>query len=171
MFQSSATSTERKKRSLEDYTNMTIEEHIQALRDRDKQIEKLQKDCKRIRTTLSQTTVASPEQLEAQAAQLRQRMAQGIQNQMKWKPSCKRGTARFSYEGHCDEPTFRVLMKLTDKEKTKGKRMEASQFQDLVLEESLSANIRYGALYLCGNINVSYSPADNTIKVTGGYGM
>ena len=51
------------------------------------------------------------------------------------------------------------------------KKMEPEQFKNDVLKEDLSASIRYGYLYLRGNVNVSYSQANKTIKVTGGYGM
>jgi hypothetical protein len=167
-----------KKRSLEEYQGMTPEELIAALQERDTHITKLERECKRLKTVTTPTTATttttktiSPEQLQSQTERLRKLMCKGIKSQMKWKPSCKHGRARFSYEGICDEPTFRALMKLDDKDKTKGKRMEPEKFQGEILEEELEASIRYGALYLRGNVNVSYSQDENTIKVTGGYGM
>lgn len=113
----------------------------------------------------------SPEQLKAHAGRLGKLAHKGIKSQMKWKPSCKNGKARFSYEGICDETTFRAFLKLSDKEKTKGKRMEAEKFQDNILGERLYASIRYDSLRLRGNVNVSFSPDESTIKIAGGYGL
>ena len=158
------------KRSLEEYQQMTTEELIATLQQRDNHIGTLENECKRLKTVTPPAKQGlSPEQLQANVGRLRQLIHKGIKSQMKWKPSCKTGKARFSYEGICDEATFRAFMKLTDKEKSKGKRMEAEDFQKDLLGDYLYASIRYGSLELRGKVNVSIG--DNTIKITGGYGV
>ena len=162
----------QKKRSLDDYQNMTPQALIAALQERDELIAKLQGDNKRLKTTASAPVAAvSPEKVQEKATRLRTLAYKGIKSQMKWKPSCKRGNARFAYEGVCDEATFRVFMRIAEKDKTKGKRMEAENFQDEILGETLSASIRYGYLYLKGTVGIAFKKEDNIIKITGGYGM
>jgi hypothetical protein len=155
---------------------MTPEQLIAALQDRDHHIAKLESQCKRLKTSVA--TVSPNKQpnslgnVKEQVRTLRRLIYNGLKIQMKWKPSCKRGTARFSYEGVCDEPTFRAFMKLGDKDKTKGKRTTAEEFEDNMLGgDRISASIRYGCLYARGNISVTFIASDGIIKVSGGYGL
>ncbi|CAB9501984.1 expressed unknown protein [Seminavis robusta] len=163
-----------KKRSVDEYESMTQRELIATLQDRDANIIKLESECKRLKKSTSSegpVVAVSPEKIQAQAQKVRSMAYKGIKSQMKWKPSCKHGTARFSYEGMCDEAAFRAFMGLTEKEKTKGKRMESGAFENKILGQSLEASIRYGYLYLKGNVNISFSKDECTVKITGGYGI
>ena len=158
-----------------EYEAMTQEELIVALKERDVRIKTLEGECKRLKKSAAAIVFpapVSPERIQSKAEKLRTIAYRGIKKQMKWKPSCKRGAARFAFEGMCDEPTFRAFMNLAKKDKTKGKRMEVEEFESNILGgQSLSTSIRYGYLYLRGNVNVSFSMDDSIVKITGGYGM
>jgi hypothetical protein len=120
------------------FDEMSKEDLIQELDSRDKIIAqlrlehtKLQKAAIRTATTQSSTSgptttsIVSPEKAAEKAAQLIKILVRNIKSQMKWKPSCKHGTApRWSFTAFCDEPTFRAFMKLDAKDKTK--RWESS---------------------------------------------
>lgn len=167
----------KQKRSLDAYQDLSPEQLLSALKDRDAHIVKLEKECKRLKTSKKATQggavapIISPEQIQAKATKLRGVVYKGIKSQMKWKPSCKRGTARFSFEGMCDEPTFRGFMRLQEKDKTKGQRMDCEKFQSEILGYQLVASIRYGYLMAKGNVNITFSKDDGIVKINGGYGM
>jgi len=159
---------------------MTHDELISALQERDVRITtlesdnnllKLEKSSFLLSPTPSAPNAISPEKVQAKADQLRELACRGIKSQMKWKPSCKKGTARFSYECMCDESTFRAFMRVGDKEKTKGKRMEVEEFQENILGSELETSIRYGSLVAKGKLTVSFDSSDDIMKITGGYGM
>ena len=159
-----------KKRSFEE---MSQEELIEQLQARDKMIQKLQAECKKLKKEKpAAAATISPEKAREKAQKLKTIAYRNIKSQMKWKPKCKYGTARWSFAGLCDEPTFRALMNLTDKDKTKGKKMTIEAFQAMMGCGSITSSIRYGYLELKNDtVNVSYSQKDGQIKITGAYGM
>jgi hypothetical protein len=106
----------------------------------------------------------------------------GINSQMKWRPSCKHGSARFSYEGLCVPDAFCYLMAahLSDKETRKledtsvrtavQKKLTVEQFEEVF--GSCGASCRFS--YLCINtptVLVKFENQEGALKVTGGYGI
>ena len=123
------------------FDEMSKEDLIQELESRDKMIAQLRMEHTKLQkaairtatsqsstsgpTTATTTTIVSPEKAAEKAGQLLKISVRNIKSQMKWKPSCKHGTApRWSFTAFCDEPTFRAFMKLDAKDKTK--RWESS---------------------------------------------
>lgn len=158
-----------------DFVTMTAEELIKELKHRDARIETLERECKKLKASAANSIptsagkVISPEKVKESADKLKKLVIRGVKSQMKWKPSCKRGSARFSWGSLCDEDTFRAFMDIPQNQKAKGKKFTADEFQDF-LGTDLTSSIRYGYLYLRGNANVTYTK-DGEIKVTGGYGL
>lgn len=161
--------TPNKRPREEDYASLSKEELICLLKDRDSTISKIEGECKKLKRAAP--AEISPEKAREKADKLRTHAYRGIKSQMKWKPSCKHGSARFSYTAMCSEPTFRQFMNLEDKDKTKGQKMEADDFEPKILGQYVSASIRYGYLSLKGTVNVTFSPKNSEIKITGGYGI
>ena len=161
--------TTNTKRSFQD---MSRDELIQALERRDATIAELKKKKAKKAAVLSSQTNADPARVAIKAEKLRKMAAQQIKRQMKWKPSCKYGTARWSWTALCDEPTFRAFRGLGEGQKTKGGKIPTDDFEEL-LGTDLCTSIRYGYLYLKGeNVNITYKKADGgELKITGGYGM
>lgn len=110
---------------------------------------------------------------EAKVEQVRRLAFQGIKSQIKWRPSCKNGTARFVYTGSCDEITFRSLVGLQEKDKkTKGGKFPSRRFQDDILRNHFLVRIPNGYLSLNGDVKVTYSnKGTGEIKITGAYGV
>ena len=174
----------------DDYLRMTKDELISALRKRDDRISLLERQCKRAKTTTTTTKISSlsassatpppppppptisPEKIQQKVDQLRKLAYKGIKSQIKWRPSCREGTARFAYTGMCDEATFRGFFGLTKaKDKTKGGKVDCERFQDDMVTNRVVGKIRYGYLCLKGNVNVTYNKTTCEIKITGGFGL
>jgi len=163
------------------YDELSKEELVEALKQRDEDITKVQSENKRLKKSLkdvkSSTSAgaamgADPEKVRAAGLKLRQMAVKGIKSQMKWKPSCKHSKARFSWSSLCDEPTFRAFrgMKVDDKKKGTGK-MAIDDFETLV-GCTIETSIRYGHLSLVGgNVNINFNKDSGELKVTGGYGL
>jgi len=164
--------------SYDDYIRMTKDELVSALQERDDRISHLEQQCKRAKTTTTTTLTSaappptiSPEKIQQKVDQLRKLAFKGIKSQIKWRPSCKNGTARFAYTGICDETTFRGFLELNGKDKTKGGKVSIEKFQDDILKNNISVSIRYGYLRLNRDVNVTYNKTSCEIKITGGYGL
>lgn len=164
-------SSSTNKRSLEDMSKPELIEEIQR---RDQIISELKKKARKTSANSSPSPAVAdnPEKVAAQVQKLKKLAAQQIKKQMKWKPSCKHGTARWSYSALVDENVFREFRGgLKAGEKTKGTKMSTDAFEDLLGTE-LCTSIRYGYLNLKGeNVNITYKKNDGEMKITGGYGM
>jgi hypothetical protein len=89
---------------------------------------------------------------------------------MIWKPSCKTGSAKWSWEGSCGFAELLIILKLPAQTKPfKAKKFTAEEFQELV--GSISASARYSTMHLKGNVNLHFDPSDNSIKINGSYGV
>jgi hypothetical protein len=123
-------------------------------------------------TATSAAAPISPEKVQAKVEQVRRLVFHGILPQIKWRPSCQNGTARFSYTtGACDEATFRAFLQLTDADKTKGGKYPARVFQDRFLGNYVMVRVRDGYLSLNGDVNVTYNKGTGEVKITGAYGI
>jgi len=171
------------------YDELSKEELMEELRNRDNIMKTLESENRKLKKALKEATaqggvttsttgasaavaVVDPEKAKLAGMKLRQLCIRGIKSQMKWKPSLKHKTARFSWSSMCDDATYRVFrgFSLTDKTKIPAK-MTLEDFQDL-MGQHISASIRYGSLDLCGEkVNITYSQATGELKVTGSYGL
>ncbi|OSD07938.1 hypothetical protein PYCCODRAFT_1463207 [Trametes coccinea BRFM310] len=113
--------------------------------------------------------VKTPEQLEAEAAKIARAAQSGIKKQMKWKPTCKNGSARWVYDGICSDPAvFGVLMGLDGPPKFKMKKISVEEFEDLIGPCEVSA--RYDTMYITGkDVNIRWSDTGE-FKFSGTYG-
>ncbi|KAF9262957.1 hypothetical protein L218DRAFT_959775 [Marasmius fiardii PR-910] len=61
---------------------------------------------------------------------------------MKWKPSCKTGSSKWSYDGVCNSPAvFGAMPKLGGPPAFKAKKMSAEDFQGIM--GSIRGHARY----------------------------
>ncbi|KAI0089183.1 hypothetical protein BDY19DRAFT_993402 [Irpex rosettiformis] len=107
-------------------------------------------------------------ELEAAADKIRRSANSGICKMMVWKPSCKVGTAKFSYDGACIDPeVFGIIMGLSGPPTWKMKRLTIEEFEEHFGE--CVGKVRYDYLYITGkNVTVRYSEGE--FKISGTYG-
>ncbi|KZS96896.1 hypothetical protein SISNIDRAFT_450650 [Sistotremastrum niveocremeum HHB9708] len=112
----------------------------------------------------------SPEEIGAAAEKLTTTVRRGIEKQMNWKPSCKTGSAKFSYDGVCPDPdVFGAMLGLDGKPTWKAKKFEATEFSDLM--GGIQASVRYDNLYITSKeVNAKWNPDTGEFKFSGSYG-
>ncbi|PPQ68301.1 hypothetical protein CVT25_001389 [Psilocybe cyanescens] len=111
----------------------------------------------------------SPEELELAAEKLANAARSGIRKQMTWKASCKTGTAKWMYDGVCnDAEVFAKLLGLDGAPTFKTKKMPKDEFENLIGD--LDVAIRYDTLRLTTDVNIHWKPSDGTFKFSGSYG-
>ncbi|KAI0371868.1 hypothetical protein BV20DRAFT_1015858 [Pilatotrama ljubarskyi] len=108
-------------------------------------------------------------ELEEAAEKIRRAAQSGIKKQMTWKPSCKTGSAKWSYDGICPVPeVFGALMGLGGPPKFKMKKISTDEFQRLV--GPIQGSVRYDTLYITSNeVTVRWSDTGE-FKFSGSYG-
>ncbi|KAI0701681.1 hypothetical protein C8Q76DRAFT_633436 [Earliella scabrosa] len=116
--------------------------------------------------------VKSQAELEAAADKLRKAAVSGIKKQMSWKPSCKTGSAKWSYDGICADPeVFGVLMNLGGPPTFKMKKFSVADFENCL--GGISASVRYvpyDTLYITSKeVTVRWSDTGE-FKFSGSYG-
>jgi len=111
----------------------------------------------------------SPEQLQAAVEKLRKAANSGITKQMGWKPSCKDGSAKWSYDGVCTDPlVFGTLLGLGGPPTFKMRKIPVDDFDDLL--GGIKASVRYDHLFITGkHVNVRWSD-EGEFKFSGTYG-
>ena len=126
---------------------------------------------------------ASPEQTLASKARFCAQALRQIKAQMKWKPSCKTGGARFSFEGMLPPAVYQSLVSahLKPKERLPGglkpsssKRLSLDEFYTAFGADSydMRAPIRYGSLGLTGEaVTLRYDAEAGELRITGSYGL
>ncbi|CAL8579199.1 hypothetical protein XPA_004950 [Xanthoria parietina] len=112
------------------------------------------------------------EEIHRKASKARDMMEKGIKSQMKWKPSCKTGAARFSYSGVvASTQVFLKMFHLDTDWKKKQLQFPPADFQDTTGAD-ISASIRYGYLNITSkNVTVRWDPEELTFTVTGSYSL
>ena len=126
---------------------------------------------------------ASPEETLAHKARFCAQALRQIKAQMKWKPSCKTGGARFSFEGMLPPAVYQALIAahLKPKERLPGglkpsssKRLSLDEFHTAFGADysDLRAPIRYGSLGLTGEaVTLRYDAEAGELRITGSYGL
>ncbi|KAJ6468258.1 hypothetical protein C8R45DRAFT_1078978 [Mycena sanguinolenta] len=111
----------------------------------------------------------SPAEISNAAEKLRGACVSGIKKQMAWKPSCKTGGAKWSYDGVCSDPAvFAALLRLSTPPKWKMQKYTVAEFEAFM--GSIDASVRYDTLELMANVTVRYQPDEGTFKMSGSYG-
>jgi len=112
----------------------------------------------------------SSSQIATEVDRLRRTAVSGIKKQMTWKPSCKTGSAKWTYDGICPDPVvFGALFKLDDKPTWKMKKYTADEFENF-LGDSLQTSVRYDYLGLKSDVNVRWNESAGEFKFSGSYG-
>ncbi|KAJ7822952.1 hypothetical protein B0H13DRAFT_1919869 [Mycena leptocephala] len=105
----------------------------------------------------------SPEDIARAAEKLRSACVSGIKKQMTWKPSCKSGSAKWSYDGVCSDPAvFGSLLNLSAPPKWKMQKYTVPEFEAFM--GSIEASVRYDSLELMANVTVRYQPTKGPSK-------
>ncbi|EIW76272.1 hypothetical protein CONPUDRAFT_130799 [Coniophora puteana RWD-64-598 SS2] len=112
----------------------------------------------------------TPEQLAASVEKIRKAAGSGIKNQMKWRPSCKGGGAKWSYDGVCVDPNvFGALLGLEGPPKWKMHKMPIEEFENRF--GCIEGSARYSHLWLNGkHVNIRWAADEGTFKLSGTYG-
>ncbi|KAI4725386.1 hypothetical protein E4T49_06855 [Aureobasidium sp. EXF-10728] len=116
--------------------------------------------------------VWTEEKIAQRAKKTRDVCAAEIKKQMKWQPSCKKGSTKWSYTGIV--PHEDVFYKLFGFEKPKKpwkqKAIDMVDFEQRIGD--ISASIRYNTLNLTGDsVKVHWDQDEKTFKLTGTYGL
>ncbi|VDB96593.1 unnamed protein product [Peniophora sp. CBMAI 1063] len=110
------------------------------------------------------------EQLEKDVEKIKTAAYRGIKAQFKWRPSCKTGGARWSYDGFCPDPeVFARMMGLEGPPKWKQKKFGKDEFEDRI--GRIVGSARYNDMYILGDVNVRYNGESGEFKMTGSYGV
>ncbi len=114
--------------------------------------------------------VSTERDAKAVANDLRSIIHKQIKAQMKWKPTCKVGSAQWKYDGMVpNNNVFNELMR--SNVSYRRKKISVDEFER-ILGERFLVRIRYGYLRLRGDaVNVSWEPYSNTFSFSGKYGV
>ncbi|KAI0708067.1 hypothetical protein C8T65DRAFT_213408 [Cerioporus squamosus] len=121
------------------------------------------------KAVVAKPAAKSPAELEAAAEKLRRAAVSGIKKQMSWKPSCKTGSAKWSYDGICTDPqVFGALLGLGGPPTFKMKKFSAEEFQNAL--GHIESSVRYDTLYITSKeVTVRWSDTGE-FKFSGTYG-
>ncbi|PVG03030.1 hypothetical protein CPB86DRAFT_750104 [Serendipita vermifera] len=112
----------------------------------------------------------SEAEIKAEVAKLSRACVSQITKQMKWKDSCKSGTAKWSYDGICADPVvFGAMLGLKGPPNWKMKKIPKQGFEQCV--GPIEASARYSELRITSNeVNVRWNPDTKEFKFSGSYG-
>ncbi|KAF7325079.1 hypothetical protein MKEN_00550700 [Mycena kentingensis (nom. inval.)] len=111
----------------------------------------------------------SAAEVKSEALKLRAVCVSGIEKQLVWKPSCKSGTAKWSYDNVCTDPAvFARMLGLDAPPKWKMHKYTPEEFQDVM--GSISGSAMYDNLELMKSVTVRYDAEESTFKISGVYG-
>lgn len=167
--------------SLQDVVQKTIvalgteQEKSKALQEKSKTL--LNDASKRSALTNSTINVAaaqtlSPFQVAERADELASMCAKGIKKQMKWQPSCKNGTTRWSFSGVSPSPEvfFKMLRLPSGGKPWKMKKITREDFESAVGD--IDVSVRCATLRITSaQINVKWTPETNEFSLSGTYGL
>ncbi|KAI0384393.1 hypothetical protein F5Y04DRAFT_277766 [Hypomontagnella monticulosa] len=128
-------------------------------------------------TSASASTVGpvDPSVIRQRAYTLRNAVYRQIKKQMKWTPSCRYGSARWSYTSSVPNPAvffrmFRLEPTGPKGKKWKQKKMPIHDFEGCIGE--VEGSLRWGTLRLMPpHVNMKWNEEDNMFTVSGKYGL
>ena len=117
-------------------------------------------------------SVWTDKQVKETAAKLAVIAHKEIKKQMKWQPSCKRGSSKWSYTATVPDPA--ILFALFNLEaggkKWKQKKLTLNEFQNALGD--IEASCRYNYLRVTGeHVNLRFDSEALTWSVSGTYGI
>ncbi|KAF2631536.1 hypothetical protein BU25DRAFT_407188 [Macroventuria anomochaeta] len=113
----------------------------------------------------------SPEDLDDMMKQARKMLVEGIERlMMKWTPSCKTGTARFTYECQVSSPyIYKLVLGLPSGHNKKKFKMSVSDFHNTVGRPK--GKVRHNVLVITGSdVSVRWMPDESIYKISGTFG-
>ncbi|KAI0360756.1 hypothetical protein OH77DRAFT_1392785 [Trametes cingulata] len=111
----------------------------------------------------------SPEEIKAEAEKIRRAAQSGIIKQMGWKPTCREGRSKWSYDGFCPDPeVFGALLGLGGPPKFRSRKFDRDEFQRHIGQ--IEGSVRYATLYITSSqVTVQWSETGE-FKFSGLYG-
>ncbi|KAI0032380.1 hypothetical protein K488DRAFT_78520 [Vararia minispora EC-137] len=110
------------------------------------------------------------QELAAETERIRKAAHSGIKAQMKWRPSCKQGGARWVYDGFCPDPdVFGRLLGLDGPPTFKMKKFSAAEFGNHM--GHIVASARYNEMRIKNDVNIRYNAETGEYKFSGSYGV
>ena len=146
-----------------------LEDEVIALRA---ELQKLKKGRTSAPATNANFPLA-PRKSVAEDADLLARLAtKGIKSQMKWKPTCKAGSAKWSWSGVSSFPGLLNALEMPAKTKLfKMKKIPSSDFNS-AMGENITASIRYSELVITSEkVNVRFDSVTGEVTFSGSYGL
>ena len=111
-----------------------------------------------------------PELIAEKDERKQQMIAKAIKKSMIWKPSCKTGSAKWSWEGECDFTELLAIFGFPSNTPFKTKRISLSDFERAV--GPIHASARYSSLEIRGeHVNLHFDADTNTMRLSGSYGV
>ncbi|KAK6409588.1 hypothetical protein LTR81_016128 [Elasticomyces elasticus] len=114
----------------------------------------------------------SEEKIAERADKTRDVCRAEIKKQMKWQPSCKQGSTKWSYNGLVPhEDVFYKLFRFEKPKKPwKVKKIDRGEFDDIM--DGISASVRCNTLRITGaDVKVHWDQEEKTFKLVGTYGL
>ncbi|CAF9925754.1 MAG: hypothetical protein HETSPECPRED_005922 [Heterodermia speciosa] len=114
----------------------------------------------------------SAEKIAERTNKLADQAAKAIKKQMKWQPSCKRGTTKWSHTGVAlNAQVFFSMMNLPQNGKAwKQKKISRREFKIAIRDKGFSN--RYGRLRITGeHVNIKWAAEENSFTLSGTYDL
>ncbi|GAA6004839.1 uncharacterized protein JCM10292_002535 [Rhodotorula paludigena] len=115
------------------------------------------------------------EQVKAKAKQVADLALKGIKSSMKWQPTCKKGTTKWSYTGVVPRHDVFYTLFGFEEPKTKSKMWKQKKLEMRDFEKAIgciSVSIRYGSLSVTGQTVMLHWDAENSqFTLKGTYGL
>ncbi|KAI0371866.1 hypothetical protein BV20DRAFT_964493 [Pilatotrama ljubarskyi] len=111
----------------------------------------------------------SQAQIKDEAEKIRRAAQSGIIKQMGWKPTCREGRSKWSYDGFCPDPeVFGALLGLGGPPKFRARKFDTEEFQKIIGQ--LERSVRYATLYITSSQVTVHWSETGEFKFSGLYG-
>ncbi|KAK4507722.1 hypothetical protein PRZ48_001457 [Zasmidium cellare] len=114
----------------------------------------------------------TPEKINERALKVRELVGKEVKKQMKWQPSCKRGSTKWSYKGMVPNvDVFNKVFEIESGSKAfKLKKVPMREFTKLF--GYIYASCRYNDLTITGeHVNLKWDAEESTFQLSGTYGI
>ncbi|CAE7145794.1 unnamed protein product [Rhizoctonia solani] len=111
----------------------------------------------------------TPEQIQAEVTRIKTLINRGIKKLMTWKPSCKYGGSKYSFDGVCPDPrVFGTMFGLNGPPGWRAKKFPYAEIETYI--GVVEGRARYAELVFTSDVNVRYNPETGEFKFSGSYG-